>query len=70
MVGVRLILLNASVAMGEDSVRMVVPMAMKKLATPVSAHLEGSDSGIYPKVAADPIMYCPNVRNIPFGPGP
>jgi hypothetical protein len=24
----------------------------------------------YPKVAADPIMYCPSVRNIPFGPGP
>ncbi|EAT92346.2 hypothetical protein SNOG_00851 [Parastagonospora nodorum SN15] len=53
MVGVRLILLKASVAMGELSVRIVVPMAMKK-----------------PKVAADPIMYCPNVRSIPFGPGP
>jgi len=26
--------------------------------------------GAYPKVAADPIMYCPNVRSIPFGPGP
>jgi hypothetical protein len=24
----------------------------------------------YPKVAADPIMYCPSVRSIPLGPGP
>jgi hypothetical protein len=24
----------------------------------------------YPKVAAEPIMYCPSVRSIPFGPGP
>jgi hypothetical protein len=37
MVGVRLILLKASVAMGELSVRIVVPMAMKKLPETVSA---------------------------------
>jgi hypothetical protein len=24
----------------------------------------------YPNVAAEPIMYCPSVRSIPFGPGP
>jgi hypothetical protein len=35
--GRRLILLKASVAMGELSVRIVVPMAMKKLVARVSA---------------------------------
>ncbi len=24
----------------------------------------------YPKVVAEPIMYCPSVRSMPFGPGP
>lgn len=52
-IGRLLILLKASVMMGELSVRIVVPMAMKK-----------------PKVAADPIIYCPSVRSIPLGPGP
>jgi hypothetical protein len=55
--------------MGELSVRMVVPMAMKKLVVRVSACCRVRVCA-YPKVAADPIMYCPSVRSIPFGPGP
>jgi hypothetical protein len=65
-----LILLKASVAMGELSVRIVVPIAIKKLVAAVSACCDTIPSGAYPKVAAEPIMYCPNVRSIPFGPGP
>lgn len=45
--------LNASIASLSLSVRMVVPIAMKK-----------------PNVAAEPAIYCPSVRIIPFGPGP
>jgi hypothetical protein len=69
MVGVRLILLKASVAMGELSVRIVVPMAMKKLPNGQRFY-DTTWRGAYPKVAAEPIMYWPNVRSIPFGPGP
>jgi hypothetical protein len=32
--------------------------------------LEGLVRYAHPKVAADPIMYCPSVRSIPLGPGP
>jgi hypothetical protein len=32
--------------------------------------LESVAREAYPKVAADPIMYCPSVRSIPLGPGP
>jgi hypothetical protein len=65
-----LILPKASVAMGELSVRMVVPMAMKKLGRSVSDDLKLFRVYTYPKVAADPIIYWPSVRSIPFGPGP
>lgn len=34
------------------------------------SHGHGADVSAYPKVAAEPSMYCPNVRSIPFGPGP
>jgi len=66
--GGRLILLKASVTTGELSVRIVVPMAMKKLCTLSGARVSGWYA--YPKVAADPIMYWPSVRIIPLGPGP
>jgi hypothetical protein len=63
-------LLKAWVAMGELSVRMVVPMAMKKLPWSVSECIRLLYGVAYPNVAADPIMYCPSVLNIPLGPGP
>jgi hypothetical protein len=56
--------------MGELSVRMVVPMAMKKLHGNSSAIVCVTECATNPKVAADPIMYCPKVRSIPLGPGP
>lgn len=60
---------NASVRIGELSVRIVVPMPMKKLPS-VSIHLKCSIFPAYPNVAAEPSMYWPNVLNNPFGPGP
>jgi hypothetical protein len=44
-------------------------MAMKKLSA-CQRMLQSLRVCAYPKVAADPIMYCPSVRSIPFGPGP
>ena len=70
MVGRLLMLPKACVTMGELSVRIVVPMAMKKLHPSVSRCLLDSTGYAYPNVAADPIMYCPSVRSMPFGPGP
>jgi hypothetical protein len=55
--GLRLILLKASVVMGELSVRMVVPMAMKKLYNVLAQVGQFAVSHAYPKVAADPIIY-------------
>lgn len=65
-------LLNASVIIGELSVRIVVPMDMKKLVTlSHRAHTcWEAQRYTHPNVAADPSMYWPNVRSIPFGPGP
>ena len=70
MVGRLLTLPKACVTMGELSVRMVVPMAMKKLRSTISKCLPDNKGYAYPNVAADPIMYCPSVLSIPFGPGP
>lgn len=41
---------------------------MKKLGESVT----GCDNSMnyYPNVAAEPTMYCPRVRSMPFGPGP
>jgi hypothetical protein len=36
----------------------------------VSVCMWGDSRGAYPKVAAEPAMYCPRVRSIPLGPGP
>lgn len=70
IIGCRLDAANACCANGELSVLMVVPIAMKKLSSrqPQCTHFPVPSS--YPKVADDPSMYCPNVRSIPFGPGP
>jgi hypothetical protein len=57
--------------MGELSVRMVVPMPMKNLfmaSAPAPCISERPSS--YPNVAADPSIYCPNVRIMPLAPGP
>ena len=59
--------------MGELSVRIVVPMDMKKLQeSAVSIHCSFVIGGAkaYPNVAAEPSMYWPSVRSMPFGPGP
>lgn len=56
--------------MGELSVRIVVPMAMKKLVHMVSLMYKQGAGYTYPNVVADPIIYCPSVRSIPLGPGP
>jgi hypothetical protein len=56
--------------MGELSVRIVVPMAMKKLYNVLAQVGQFAVSHAYPKVAADPIIYWPSVRSIPLGPGP
>ena len=61
---------KAWVTMGELSVRMVVPMAMKKLWSLVSMGMRIRRIYAYPNVAADPAMYWPSVRSMPFGPGP
>jgi hypothetical protein len=66
-----LALANASIACACVSVRIVVPMDMKKLfGQLVCTSYVVFDSIAYPKVAAEPAMYCPNVRIIPLGPGP
>jgi hypothetical protein len=50
---------------------MVVPIDMKKLGGDVSTEVDENVAKMaYPKVAADPAMYCPSVLIIPLGPGP
>lgn len=65
--------LKASVTIGELSVRMVVPIDMKKLHA-ISKSTDVSQrylrTAAYPNVAADPAIYCPSVLSMPFGPGP
>lgn len=59
--------------MGELSVRIVMPIDIKKLHPSISLLFDVvvfSRLVTYPNVAAEPIMYCPSVRNMPFGPGP
>lgn len=63
---------KASVRIGELSVRMVVPMPMKNLFN-ISPNIRLSQvhrGQSYPNVKEDPIMYCPSVLIMPFGPGP
>ena len=62
---------KAAVMIGELSVRIVVPMDMKKLSN-VSMVAQGSIGfpRAYPKVAAEPSMYWPRVLIMPLGPGP
>lgn len=56
---------------GELSVRIVVPMDMKKLSVVSTVCRSSSYSNQkYPKVAADPSMYWPSVLSMPLGPGP
>ena len=66
--------MKASVIMGELSVRIVVPMDMKKLRQSVIvSELDGGRrlyGPAYPNVAADPSIYWPSVRIMPLGPGP
>ena len=51
------------------SVRIMLPMDIKNLL--VSADVQKlAEKQHYPKVAPDPIIYCPSVRPIPFGPAP
>ncbi len=61
---------KAWATMGELSVRIVVPMAMKKLERLTAVREREGGGGAYPNVAAEPAMYCPRVRSMPFGPGP
>ncbi|EMC98535.1 hypothetical protein BAUCODRAFT_58824, partial [Baudoinia panamericana UAMH 10762] len=63
-------LLNASVTIGELSVRIVVPIDIKKLIVVSTFLRRGRDDLAHPNVAAEPSMYCPSVRSMPFGPGP
>lgn len=62
---------NASIICACESVLIVVPMDMKKLShLSVHANYLVSCSSPYPNVAAEPAIYCPKVRIMPFGPGP
>ena len=64
-------LAKAAVRIGELSVRMVVPMDMKKLRHGQQRRQNcPSHMQTYPKVAAEPTMYWPSVRIMPLGPGP
>lgn len=62
--------LKASVRIGELSVRIVVPIPMKKLFRCQQMSRAHSRPHTHPKVADDPSMYCPSVLIMPFGPGP
>lgn len=57
---------------GELSVRIVMPIDMKKLHRLISIAIHNHATRLvtYPNVADEAIIYCPNVRSIPFGPGP
>lgn len=59
---------------GDDpSVLITLPIDMKNLIHPLKSALSGFESDqtqAYPKVAAEPNMYCPNVLMTPLGPAP
>ena len=61
-----------SIVMGEPSARMALPMDMKNLAANHDAQYRAVGTagkarrGTHPNVAAEPSMYCPSVRIIPF----
>lgn len=67
-------LANASIAIGEESVRITLPIDMKVLRQ--SYKLDGrylprlETRFTNPKVAADPSIYWPNDRITPFAPAP
>jgi hypothetical protein len=59
--------------MGELSVRIVMPIDIKKLCPSINLNAPQYPFPVlvtYPNVAAEPIIYCPSVRNMPLGPGP
>jgi len=72
MTGRRRVLAKASIACASVSVLIVVPMAIKNLVVSSQNQINGKSSGSasHPNVAAEPSMYCPNVRIMPLGPGP
>jgi len=58
--------------MGELSVRIVIPIDMKKLCALSGYVIIMMNARMYthPKVADDATIYCPRVLSMPFGPGP
>lgn len=57
---------------GELSVRIVIPIDMKKLCALSGYVITRMKARMYthPKVADDATIYCPRVLSMPFGPGP
>ena len=66
----RCVLAKYSIAAGELSVRMTVPMDMKKLQGGSAHSCIEKGRRTYPNVAAEPAMYCPSVLITPLGPAP
>jgi len=76
IIGRRCALANASIAIGELSVRITDPIDMKKLPRALgqqnSTDYERRSRRVctHPNVAADPTMYCPKVLITPAEPAP
>lgn len=77
MNGLRCARAKASATMGDESLRMTLPMDMKKLFSKTQGVLarqerdpEAENSVAYPNVDPDMSMYWPSVRMIPLGPAP